>query len=91
MDLTDEQWEILEPLIPQPPRREDGPADPGETLAMFSTPSSGYFAPVLPGRISPNATHPTRPATVACRNGSSKEFSAPCSKRWPKTSKNAGR
>ena len=24
MDLTDEQWEILEPLIPQPPQREDG-------------------------------------------------------------------
>ncbi len=28
MDLTDEQWEILEPLIPQPPRREDGPGRP---------------------------------------------------------------
>jgi transposase len=24
MDLTHEQWEILEPLIPTPPRREDG-------------------------------------------------------------------
>ena len=23
MDLTDEQWEVLEPLIPDPPRRED--------------------------------------------------------------------
>jgi transposase len=23
MDLTDEQWEVLEPLIPEPPRRED--------------------------------------------------------------------
>jgi transposase len=21
MDLTDEQWEVLEPLIPEPPRR----------------------------------------------------------------------
>lgn len=28
MDLTDEQWEILEPLIPQPPRREDGRGRP---------------------------------------------------------------
>ena len=24
MDLTDEQWEVLEPLIPDPPRRADG-------------------------------------------------------------------
>jgi transposase len=23
-DLTDEQWEILDDLIPEPPRREDG-------------------------------------------------------------------
>ncbi len=28
MDLTDEQWEILEPLIPDPPRREDGRGRP---------------------------------------------------------------
>ena len=24
MDLTDKQWEIGVPLIPEPPRREDG-------------------------------------------------------------------
>ena len=28
MDLTDEQWEILEPLIPDPPRRADGTGRP---------------------------------------------------------------
>jgi len=28
MDLTDEQWEVLEPLIPDPPRREDGRGRP---------------------------------------------------------------
>jgi len=28
MDLTDEQWEVLEPLIPDPPRREDGRVRP---------------------------------------------------------------
>lgn len=36
MDLTDEQWEILEPLIPAPPRRTDGRGrpwrDPGDVL-----------------------------------------------------------
>jgi len=28
MDLTNEQWEALEPLIPDPPRREDGRGRP---------------------------------------------------------------
>lgn len=28
MDLTDEQWEVLEPLIPNPPRRADGRGRP---------------------------------------------------------------
>jgi transposase len=28
MDLTDKQWEVLEPLIPEPPRREDGRGRP---------------------------------------------------------------
>jgi transposase len=28
MDLTDKQWEILQPLIPEPPRRADGRGRP---------------------------------------------------------------
>ena len=28
MELTNEQWEILEPLIPAPPRRKDGKGRP---------------------------------------------------------------
>ena len=28
MDLTEEQWEVLEPLVPNPPRREDGRGRP---------------------------------------------------------------
>src|SRR5919109_2432399 len=28
MDLTDEQWEVLKPLIPDPPRRADGRGRP---------------------------------------------------------------
>ena len=28
MDLTDEQWAVLEPLIPTPPRRTDGKGRP---------------------------------------------------------------
>ena len=28
MELTEEQWQVLEPLIPEPPRREDGKGRP---------------------------------------------------------------
>ena len=28
MDLTNEQWEVLEPLIPEPTRRADGRGRP---------------------------------------------------------------
>ena len=28
MDLTDEQWEIIKPLIPEPPKRADGRGRP---------------------------------------------------------------
>ncbi|MCB0016177.1 MAG: transposase [Anaerolineales bacterium] len=28
MDLTDEQWAILQPFIPEPPRRDDGRGRP---------------------------------------------------------------
>jgi transposase len=34
MDLTDEQWEVLEPRIPDPPEQKMVGADPGETHAM---------------------------------------------------------
>ena len=70
MDLTDEQWEILEPLIPTPPRREDGRGrpwrDPRDVLngILWILRTAG-----LPGRICPNVTRPTRPATAHCPNG----------------------
>lgn len=28
MDLTDEQWEVVKPLIPTPPKRSDGRGRP---------------------------------------------------------------
>jgi hypothetical protein len=87
MDLTDEQWEVLEPLIPDPLAGKMDEADPGEILGTFSMASCGYCAPERPGRIYPNATLPTRPATAAFRGGSKKGCSRACSKRWPKTSK----
>src|SRR5215211_9221096 len=54
--------------------------DPGEIHATSSTLSSGYCAPERPGRICPNATLPTKPATAAFRSGSRKGFWAACSK-----------
>ena len=36
MDLTEEQWEVLEPLIPDPPPTEDGRGThPGEIHKIF--------------------------------------------------------
>lgn len=55
MDLTDEQWEVLEPLIPEPPRRADGRGRPwrdarevlnGILFSVFvvNLPSPCYFS-----------------------------------------------
>jgi transposase len=75
MDLTDEQWEVLEPLIPAPPKREDGRGrpwrDPRDVLngilwiLRTRAPWKG-----LPERYPPYQ----RLATVAFRSGSKKEF-----------------
>ncbi len=92
MDLTDEQWKVLEPLVSDPPRREDGRGrpwrDPRDVLNGILW---IYCAPERPGKTSPNATRPTRPATAASRDGSKKESFRVSSKLWPKTSKGAGR
>jgi hypothetical protein len=45
VNLTDEQWEIVEPLIPDPPRRADGKGRPGGTPGTCSTASRGSRVP----------------------------------------------
>jgi transposase len=92
MDLTEEQWEILEPLIPTPPRREDGRGrpwrDPRDVLnGILWILRTGAPWKDLPERYPPYQ----RPATAASRSGSRKGFLAEYSKLWPKTSKSAGR
>jgi transposase len=84
MDLTDEQWQILEPLIPDPPRREDGRGrpwrDPRDVLnSILWILRTGAPWKDLPERYPPYQ----RPATVAFRGGSRKEFWAAYSKPWP--------
>ncbi len=53
MDLTDEQWEVLESLIPDPLRRTDGrgrSASPHENTLVEETLAAG-FAPGEPERL----------------------------------------
>jgi hypothetical protein len=50
MDLTDEQWAILKPLIPDPPRRADGRGRPGRANLYWA---NLYWAN-LRGAIMPN-------------------------------------
>jgi transposase len=92
MDLTDEQWEVLEPLIPEPPRREDGRGrpwrDPRDVLdgILWILRTGAPWKDLIE-----NATLPTRPATAAFRGGSKKGCSRARSKPWPKTSFREGR
>ena len=87
MDLTDEQWEILEPLIPDPPRRADGKGqpwrDPRDVL-------NGIFLWVLrtgaPWRDLPERyPPPTRPATAASNAGARRASWRASFARWPRT------
>src|SRR5215217_2906798 len=76
MDLTDEQWEVLEPLIPDPPRREDGRGrpwrDPRDVLnGILWILRTGAPWKDLPQRYPP---YP-KPAIVAFRSGQRKGFS----------------
>jgi hypothetical protein len=90
MDFTDEQWEVLEPLIPDPLKEKIDEADPGEILATSSTASSGYCVRVRHGRTFRSATLHIRAAVVAFRGGSRKGFWAAYSKLWQKISKSEG-
>ena len=91
MDLTDEQWEVLEPpLIAHPPRRADGRGRPWrEPRDVLNAILWILRTGAQPGKIFPSATLPTRPATDAFRSGSKKVRSRASSRHWPKTSRSA--
>jgi hypothetical protein len=72
MDLTDEQWALIEPFIPKDPQGRvlaGLGALPGKCLTV----SFGYFAQVLVERICQSGIHHTRPAIDAFRVGCEKE------------------
>ena len=56
MDLTDQQWEVLEPLIPEPPGKAE--AAPGGTRGRSSTASCGSYALATPWRDLPDRYPP---------------------------------
>lgn len=90
MDLTDEQWEVLEPLIPDPLRRTDGRGRPWRDsrdvlngiLWVLRTGAPWHD---LPERYPPYQTS----ATGASSGGSKRAYFRASSKPWPRTSKNA--
>ena len=90
MDLADEQWEVLAPLIPDPPRPADGrgrpwrgPRDVLDSILWVLRTGR------RPLRSRPSATHHTRPATAAFSGGPKKACSPKSSRRWPRTSRSA--
>ena len=60
MDLTDEQWGILEPLIPVPPRRSDGEGRSWRDARYALKDILPICAPELPGATCPSASLPTK-------------------------------
>jgi hypothetical protein len=79
---------VLEPLIPDPPRRADGPGrGPGGTRGTCSTVSFGYFALAPPGAVCQSATHPTRdllpPSLRAVERGGGAGRDPSCPGRGP--------
>jgi len=70
MDLTDEQWEILEPLIPKLPRRADGRGRPLSDLREVLNGILWIFRTGEPWNNMPEIYPLDRPATAGSRIGS---------------------
>lgn len=69
-DLTDAQWALLNPLIPEPHRRKDGcgvvhGGHAATSLTVLYTSS----VPVLHGPICPIVIRPTRPVIIVSSSG----------------------
>jgi hypothetical protein len=91
MDLTDEQWAVLEPLIPTPPRRADGKGRPWRDRRDILNAILWIFLRIgapwhdLPERYPPYQ----RAATAAFSSGYERARSRASSRCWPRTSKSA--
>ena len=71
MDLTDKQWEVLEPLIPEPPRRVDDRGRPWRDAREVLNAILWILRTGAPwGTTCPIAILPTRPAIGGFSGGS---------------------
>ena len=85
MDLTNEQWEVLEPLIPDPLRRADGRGRPWRDSRSVLNGILPICVLVLPGATCQNATRLTRRVTGASSGGTRKVCWMRFFEHWPKT------
>ena len=70
MDLTDEQWSIVSPLLPACPKRRDGRwVVRGVVTERCSMVFCGFSAPGRLGMTCLIAIRPTRPAIVDSNSG----------------------
>ncbi len=85
MDLTNEQWEVLQPLIPDPLRWADGRGRPWQDPRDGLNGKLPTCVPVLPGATCPNVTRPTRRVTGASSGGTRKVCWMRFFEHWSKT------
>jgi transposase len=85
MDLTDEQWEALKPIIPVPPRRADGRGRPWRDPRAVLHGISGSCGLGHNGRICPRAIRRIKPVTAGSNTGSAPASSSGSCRPWPQT------
>src|ERR1700730_5252516 len=73
------------PLIPEPPRREDGRGRPGRLGEPSSTVSFGFSVPVLLGVTCLRGIPDTKPATDDFSNGCAPASCVVFSRHWLET------
>jgi hypothetical protein len=85
MDLTNEQCEVREPLIPDPVRQADGRGRSWRDSRDVLNSILWFCVPALLGATCQNATRLTRPATDASSGGTRKVCWMRFFEHWSKT------
>ncbi len=74
-DLTDSQWAVLDPLIPEPSRRKDGRGRPWKNRrSVLNAILWVLRTGARHGLICRIATHRTKPASDGSSNGCARAF-----------------
>src|SRR6516164_8074391 len=84
-DLTDAQWEFLDSLIPEPPRRRDGRGRPWRGRREVLSGILFILRTGAPWADLPTGILLTRPATADSSNGFAPVSCAVCWKLWRRT------